>query len=212
MRLVPGRGGLCCPRSWDWARTRTRWRWRLSPSNCPTASIAWARCRIFCGGARRAGLAAGALHLRPLQEAEKAQREARPARTAWTAKKFRASPQGVMLARDLVNTPPNDMGPAELAEAARTLAKTHGAKFRTVSGAVLARDYPLIAAVGQGSDARAAPDRADLGRRQGAQGDLGGQRRLFRYRRLQSQAHLRHGDDEEGHGRRRRGAGPGTAW
>jgi len=59
---------------------------------------------------------------------------------------------GVILARDLVNTPPNDMGPAELAEAARALAKTHGAKFRTVSGAPLARDYPLIAAVGQGSE------------------------------------------------------------
>src|SRR6185312_8475283 len=59
---------------------------------------------------------------------------------------------GVTLARDLVNTPPNAMGPAELAEAGRALAKSHNAKFRTVSGAVLARDYPLIAAVGQGSE------------------------------------------------------------
>ena len=59
---------------------------------------------------------------------------------------------GVALARDLVNTPANDMGPAELSETARVLAKMHGAKFRTVSGAVLARDYPLIAAVGQGSE------------------------------------------------------------
>ena len=60
--------------------------------------------------------------------------------------------EGVTLARDLVNTPANDMGPAELAEAARSLAKMHGAKFRTVSGAALARDYPLIAAVGRGSE------------------------------------------------------------
>src|SRR5262249_7517702 len=59
---------------------------------------------------------------------------------------------GVILARDLVNPPPNDMGPAELAEAARALAKRQGAKFRTVGGAPLARDYPLIAAVGQGSE------------------------------------------------------------
>src|SRR5215469_10420686 len=36
---------------------------------------------------------------------------------------------GVSLARDLVNTPPNDMGPAELAEAGRALAKTYDAKF-----------------------------------------------------------------------------------
>ena len=59
---------------------------------------------------------------------------------------------GVRLARDLVNTPPNDMGPAELTHAARALAKAHSAKFRAITGASLARDYPLIAAVGQGSD------------------------------------------------------------
>ena len=59
--------------------------------------------------------------------------------------------EGVFLARDLINTPANDMGPAELADAARKLAGSHGAKFRSVTGAALARDYPLIAAVGQGS-------------------------------------------------------------
>jgi leucyl aminopeptidase len=59
--------------------------------------------------------------------------------------------EGVYLARDLINTPPNDMGPAELAEAAHQLARAHGAKFRSVSGAALTRDYPLVAAVGQGS-------------------------------------------------------------
>ena len=58
---------------------------------------------------------------------------------------------GITLARDLINTPPNDMGPAELADAARQLAREHGAKFRSVSGAALGRDYPLIVAVGQGS-------------------------------------------------------------
>ena len=35
--------------------------------------------------------------------------------------------EGVYLARDLINTPANDMGPAELEEAARTLAGRHGA-------------------------------------------------------------------------------------
>jgi leucyl aminopeptidase len=58
---------------------------------------------------------------------------------------------GVFLARDLINTPPNDMGPGELAGAARALAEDYGAKFRRVGGAALARDYPLVAAVGQGS-------------------------------------------------------------
>jgi len=58
----------------------------------------------------------------------------------------------VFLARDLINTPPNDMGPAELAEAARKLAADHGAKFRVVQGeAQLKKNYPLIHAVGMGS-------------------------------------------------------------
>jgi leucyl aminopeptidase len=58
----------------------------------------------------------------------------------------------LFLGRDLVNTPANDMGPAELEAAARALARSHGAKVRVVSGAALKRGYPLIAAVGQGSD------------------------------------------------------------
>jgi len=60
--------------------------------------------------------------------------------------------EGVFLARDLVNTPANDMGPAELAAAARDLAKQHGAKFSEIAGeALLKQNYPLIHAVGRGS-------------------------------------------------------------
>jgi leucyl aminopeptidase len=59
--------------------------------------------------------------------------------------------QNVFLARDLVNTPANDMGPAELEAAARALAKQHGAKVSVISGAALQKNYPLIAAVGMGS-------------------------------------------------------------
>src|SRR5436190_11465540 len=58
---------------------------------------------------------------------------------------------GMTLARDLINTPANDMGPAELEAAARALAKRHSAKVSVVSGVALKRNYPLIAAVGQGS-------------------------------------------------------------
>ena len=39
--------------------------------------------------------------------------------------------EGVTLARDLINTPSNDMGPAELEDAARALAKQHGAKCKS---------------------------------------------------------------------------------
>jgi leucyl aminopeptidase len=60
--------------------------------------------------------------------------------------------ENLFLARDLVNTPANDMGPAELEAAARALARKHGAKISVVTGAALKKNYPLVAAVGQGSD------------------------------------------------------------
>src|SRR5262249_32548788 len=49
------------------------------------------------------------------------------------------------------NTPSNDMGPAELEAAGRALAKEHGAKVRVTSGNGLAKNFPLVHAVGAGS-------------------------------------------------------------
>jgi len=59
--------------------------------------------------------------------------------------------EGVTLCRDLTNTPSNDMGPAELEASARKLAKQHGAKIHVTSGSALARNFPLVNAVGAGS-------------------------------------------------------------
>lgn len=59
--------------------------------------------------------------------------------------------EGVTLCRDLTNTPSNDMGPAELEAAARALAKQHGARVQVTSGDALARNFPLVNAVGGGS-------------------------------------------------------------
>jgi len=60
--------------------------------------------------------------------------------------------EGVTLARDLVNTPANDMGPAELHEAARLLAERHGAWLEAVVGEnLLIQNFPLIHAVGRAS-------------------------------------------------------------
>src|SRR5262249_10842214 len=42
--------------------------------------------------------------------------------------------EGVFLARDLINTPANDMGPAELEYAARALATKHGAHVNAIVG------------------------------------------------------------------------------
>jgi leucyl aminopeptidase len=56
------------------------------------------------------------------------------------------------LARDLINTPSNDMGPEELALAAQQLATRYGASFSCIVGDDLPRqNFPLIHAVGMAS-------------------------------------------------------------
>lgn len=60
--------------------------------------------------------------------------------------------QAIRLGRDLINAPPNLMGPAELAEAARTLLEPLGARVEIVKGRKLARAYPTVAHVGAGSE------------------------------------------------------------
>src|SRR5258708_38249895 len=53
--------------------------------------------------------------------------------------------EGVCLARDLINTPANDMAPAELEEAARQVAGRHGATFRAITGdELLKQNFPLV--------------------------------------------------------------------
>jgi leucyl aminopeptidase len=56
------------------------------------------------------------------------------------------------LVRDLINTPANLLGPAELAAAAASLAARFGAECVLTEGAALREAYPTVAAVGAGSD------------------------------------------------------------
>jgi leucyl aminopeptidase len=61
--------------------------------------------------------------------------------------------EAVALARDLINTPANDMGPAELEGAVRALAAQHGADIKVIVGDdLLAKNFPLIHAVGRASE------------------------------------------------------------
>ena len=60
--------------------------------------------------------------------------------------------EAATLARDLINTPSNDMGPEELARAAQALAERFGASFNCITGEELTRqNFPLIHAVGMAS-------------------------------------------------------------
>ncbi|MBN9022669.1 MAG: leucyl aminopeptidase family protein [Rhizobiales bacterium] len=69
---------------------------------------------------------------------------------------------GVYLARDLINTPANAMGPAELALAAEDLAARHGASITVTQGDALAEGFPLIHAVGAAATPARAPRLIDL--------------------------------------------------
>lgn len=58
----------------------------------------------------------------------------------------------IAMGRDLVNTPANDLGPAEIEAAARALALRHGATVETIVGDdLLAHNLPMIHAVGRAS-------------------------------------------------------------
>ncbi|MEO7936446.1 MAG: leucyl aminopeptidase family protein [Dokdonella sp.] len=67
------------------------------------------------------------------------------------------------LVRDLINTPTQDMGPADLAAAVSDLARHHGCDYREWVGDELLRDnFPTIHAVGRAATAPRAPRLAML--------------------------------------------------
>jgi leucyl aminopeptidase len=85
----------------------------------------------------------------------------KPANRVWPALKcpdgvdeaqVLAMARGEFLTRDLINTPAQDLGPAELEAAFVALAERHGAAVQVVSGAALETDFPMVHAVGKGSD------------------------------------------------------------
>jgi leucyl aminopeptidase len=76
------------------------------------------------------------------------------------------------LARDMVNTPANDMGPHQMESIAREIAESNGATVTVTTGAeLLADNYPAVHAVGRAATGERAPaDRGDAldGRRERA--------------------------------------------
>ncbi len=58
----------------------------------------------------------------------------------------------MFLTRDLINTPANDLSPRDLARAATELGERYQASVAVVEGEVLARDFPMVHAVGVASD------------------------------------------------------------
>jgi leucyl aminopeptidase len=67
------------------------------------------------------------------------------------------------LARDMVNTPANDMGPSQIESIARLLATAYGATLEVVTGdALLDGGYPAVHAVGRAATCERAPRMLEL--------------------------------------------------
>jgi len=73
-----------------------------------------------------------------------------------------AEAAAVLTVRDLVNTPAEDMGPAQLEAETRALAKVHHATLHVVAGDALEHDYPMIHAVGRAASRHHAPRLIEL--------------------------------------------------
>ena len=151
--VLPGRDGRASgavlvvsakPTLWDFGGLATRLpagTWKLA-SDAGPVSMTDAAIAIGLGAWRF--------------ERYKARKTRQGPRFAWPegADRARATAaiEAISLARDLITTPSSDMGPAELAEAARELAKAHGAKCRVIVGEdLLKQNYPMIHAVGRAS-------------------------------------------------------------
>jgi len=123
--------------------------WRLEPGD-------------YDAGAATLGFCLGAYRYTALKPAGRA-----PARLVVPADHAEALSQAraIYMARDLINTPANLLGPVELADFAIALGRRFDAETVLVHGDALARDYPTVAAVGAGS---ARPSRVAIFRWRGS--------------------------------------------
>lgn len=84
------------------------------------------------------------------------------------SKKIDAKPlidmaESIAMVRDLITTPAEDMGPADLAKAIKDVGKMFGAKVSEIVGDdLLKKNYPAIHAVGRASPPERAPRLVDL--------------------------------------------------
>jgi leucyl aminopeptidase len=77
--------------------------------------------------------------------------------------RVRAVAHACALARDMINTPANDMGPQQIESIAREIAQNHDAEVQVWTGdALLTANYPAVHAVGRAADPARAPRMIEL--------------------------------------------------
>ncbi len=119
--------------------------WRNS---CRMAFTASPMNRTMCGSPRSRLRSASIAS--PATAKRKRARSSLICRRASTARICQRIVEAVTLARDLINTPANDMGPAQLEQTARKLAARYSATIGAIVGdELLEQNFPLIHAVGR---------------------------------------------------------------
>ena len=158
LRLLPGPDGISgavAGLGTDKIRRRTRFGIAKAIAALPAGDWHLEGATFRGPGDRSgAGSTARCLSLRPLSPGKPDKAIARlKAPDGVNAAQLAAMATGEFLTRDLINTPAQDMGPAELEQAAaRDLAATHGAKIAVITGDdLLAQNLPMIHAVGRAS-------------------------------------------------------------
>ncbi len=150
--LLPGEAGALERVAAGIDETAGPWAYAALPDRLPPGRYA-IEGALENGGAERAALGWALAGYR-FDRYKKA--EANGARLVWPETADRAAVartvEAIALVRDLINTPAGDMGPAELAAAARAVARRSKAKVSVITGdQLLRRNYPTIHAVGRAS-------------------------------------------------------------
>jgi leucyl aminopeptidase len=151
IRLLPGDGGLAgavLGLGADAAEAARPWAFGGAPFALPEGT-AWHLAGAPDPAAAVLGWCLGAYRFRQLKS-EGSRAPARLVAPAGTEAAQRQA-EAIRRGRDLINTPANHLGPAELAEAVRELGARHGASVEVIEGAALAEGFPAVQAVGGGS-------------------------------------------------------------
>jgi leucyl aminopeptidase len=126
--------------------------WRLEPGD-------------YDAGSATLGFCLGAYRYTALKSADRA-----PARLVLPEDHSQAlsHARAIRMARDLINTPANLLGPVELGDFTVALGRRFDAETNLIEGDLLDREYPTVAAVGAGS---ARPSRVAIFRWRGSTAD-----------------------------------------
>ena len=145
--LLPGGEGIAGAVLGLGAAGASPWSWGAAPFGLPAGTL-WRVAAAPDPASALLGFALGAYRFGRYKAPGRA-----PARLVPPPGSERAAieAEAIWHARDLINTPAADLGPAELSAAVRALAEAEGAAFHEISGDALAAGFPAVAAVGGGS-------------------------------------------------------------